>query len=83
MTKNCYNRQLVTISVVTITEKHCTHFCNPQAQVVLDLATETLNWTTVDVLVSAEAAYSKSLKERLSDLISENKRNLTLCSIQE
>ena len=50
---------------------------------VLDLATETLNWTTVDVLVSAEAAYSKSLKERLSDLISENKRNLTLCSIQE
>ena len=59
-----------------------------QAQVVFDLATETLNWTTVDVLVSAEAAYSKSLRERLSDLISENNqktalRNRTLCTIHE
>ena len=55
---------------------------------VFDLATESLNWITVDVLVSAEAAYSKSLKERLSDLVSENNRdptlrNRTLCSIHE
>ena len=57
--------------------------------VVFDLATKTLNWTTIDVVVSAEAAYSKSLREKLSDLISENNqhsttnRNITLCSIHE
>ena len=52
---------------------------------VFDLATKTLNWTTVDLLVSAEAAYSKSLRERLSDLISKNNQdcNITLCDIHE
>ena len=61
----------------------CQHYF--QAKVVFDLATKTLNWTTVDVLVSAEAAYSKSLRERLSDLISKNNQdhNITLCDIHE
>ena len=36
-----------------------------QAQVVFDLATKTLNWRNVDVLVSADAAYSKSLMEKV------------------
>jgi hypothetical protein len=36
---------------------------------VFDLATTQLNWTTVEVLLSHGSSYSKSLKNKFSELI--------------
>ncbi len=41
---------------------------------MFDLATTRLNWSTVEVFVSADKAYSSSLREKLQHLIEEAER---------